>query len=174
MADLGLPGIDPGTALRGLPLDTPDASAWPAIARNLPVQRRARTTRRRRLALAFASAVLLAVLAPRVAREPAPVAPADAELATLMSDSARLERLLAAASDDVSGNASAMVMALQIEDSVHGIDARLAQPGLDATQRLALWRERVELLHAAAGMESSLRFYAAQGRALEPTLVAAY
>ena len=173
MADLGLPGIDPGTALRALPLDAPDSSAWPALASRLPAQRRARDIRRRRLALAFAAAVLLAVLAPRVAREPAPMAPAEAELATLMDDSARLERLLAAASDDVSGNASATVMALQIEDRVHGIDAALAQPGLDATQRLSLWRERVELLHAAAGMESSRRYYAAQGRAFEPTLVAA-
>lgn len=178
MADLGMyrdnHGLDPGAALRALPLESPDAGAWSRVASQLPAARRARTTRRRRLALAAAAAVLLAVLAPRIAREPAPAPDAQGDLPALMAESARLERMLAAASDDVTGNASTMVLSLQIEDRVHALDAALAQPGLADGERLAHWRERVELLHAAAGLESSRRYYAAQGRALEPTLVAAY
>ena len=173
MADLGMPGLDPGTALRALPLDTPDTNTWARLAPQLPAVRKARTTRRRRIALALAASVALAMLAPQLARDPAPSTPVD-ELPALMAESARLESLLAAASDDVSGNASTMVLALQIEDRVRALDARLAQPGLSVADRTTHWRERVELLHAAAGLESSRRYYAAQGRALEPTLVAAY
>jgi hypothetical protein len=176
MADLATPGIDVGTALRALPLEAPDTSAWPALARRIAPPR-PRT--RRAFALALVASVLLAALLVRVDRGttspslPDVVAHAD-DVPALMDESARLERLLAATRDDVAANASAMVLSLQLEDRLQSLDAALAQPDVTDARRLALWRERVDLLHAAAGLESSRRYYAAQGRALEPTLVATY
>jgi hypothetical protein len=176
MADATAPTGRPlGEALRALPLEAPDASAWPLLAARLA--RPAPRARPRRLVVfALAASVLAAVLLVRGANPDvaAPAATDPSDLAELQLESARLERLLAAAHDDVSGNASALVFSLQLEDRLQAVDAELARPGLADDRRLALWRQRVEVLHAAAGLESSRRYYAAQGEALEPTLVATY
>jgi hypothetical protein len=178
MADAtALPDRDLGVALRALPLEAPDASAWPQVAARIAdAQRRPRA--RHAVWLALAASVLAGILVAgfggwRTAPVDGATAQADA-LPSLMAESAQLERLLAAASDDTAGNASALVLSLQLEDRLRGVDAELARPGLADSRRLALWRQRVELLHVAAGLESSRRYYAAQGQALEPTLVATY
>jgi hypothetical protein len=168
---------DLGDALRALPLEAPDASAWPALAAHLA--RAQRPARPRRAAwLALAASLLVAMLVFGVDRwRGAPGGDADAQadpLPALMQESAQLERLLAAASDDAAGNASALVLALQVEDRLRAVDAELARPNLTGARRLALWRARVEVLHVAAGIASSRRYYAAQGQAPEPTLVATY
>lgn len=166
-----------GDALRALPLEAPDASAWPALAARLAEANRPPRTRRAAW-LALAASVIAALLVAGIGpwrHAPATGATAQADaLPALMQESAQLERLLAAASDDVTGNASALVLSLQVEDRLRAVDAELARPGLSDPRRLALWRERVEVLHVAAGLESSRRYYAAQGQALEPTLVATY
>src|SRR5688572_22324167 len=174
MADATAPTGRPlGEALRALPLETPDASAWPVLAARLAPPARARP--RRIVVFALAASVLAAVLLVRGGNDDVATPAADpAALAELQGESARLESLLAAAEDDVSGNASALVFSLQLEDRLQAVDAELARPGLDDARRLALWQQRVEVLHAAAGLESSRRYYAAQGEALEPTLVATY
>ena len=178
MADAtALPDRDLGDALRALPLEAPDASAWPRVAARIAQARR--PPRARRVAwLALAASLLAGILVAgfggwRTVPADGSTTQADA-LASLMTESAQLERLLAAASDDTAGNASALVLSLQLEDRLRSVDAELARPGLGEARRLALWRERVELLHVAAGLASSRRYYAAQGQALEPTLVATY
>jgi hypothetical protein len=178
MADAtALPDRDLGEALRALPLDAPDASAWPRLAARIAgAQRKPRT--RRAPWLALAASLLAGLLFAGFGEwrtQPSAGATAQADaLPSLMAESAQLERLLAAASDDTAGNASALVLSLQLEDRLRGVDAELARPGLADARRLALWRQRVELLHVAAGLESSRRYYAAEGQALEPTLVATY
>ena len=177
MADAtALPPRDLGDALRALPLEAPIASAWPLLAARIEDARK--PARTRRIAwLAMAASVLVALLVVGadgwMAARPSGEASAQAQtLPSLMAESAQLEQLLAAASDDVSANASALVLALQVEDRLAGVDAELAKPGLTDARRLELWRQRVEVLHVAAGLASSRRYYAAQGQALEPTLVA--
>lgn len=178
-------GIDLHAALQALPLETPDRSAWPALAARLP----ANAPRRRPWKPLAAAAALLAV-ALLVPRAPSPdtlagasvtaAAPAtgtvaghDASLAALMAESARLERLVDAASNDVAGNGSALSLSLALEDQLHAIDAALDQAGGDDARRRALWSERVTVLRAAAGFETSRRYDAAQGRGFELGLVAA-
>lgn len=85
------------------------------------------------------------------------------QLDALYAESARLEALLALARDDRVASASATVLASALDAQVAGIDARLAQPGLDAAQRNALWQARVDALRQAAGFESTQRVLASQG-----------
>lgn len=86
-------------------------------------------------------------------------------------ESARLERVIAAARDPRVGSGPAASLAGALDGELAAVDARLAQPGLDADQRLALWRERVNLLRTSAELESQLRLLAAQGDALDGALV---
>ncbi len=178
MADAtALPARDLGDALRALPLEAPDTSAWPRIAAHIAQARRPRRARRAAwlaLAASIVVGLLVAGFGPwRAIPVEGPAAPPDA-LASLMAESAQLERLLALADDDTAGNASALVLSLQLEDRLRAVDAELARPDLADARRLALWRQRVDVLHVAAGLESTRRYYAAQGQAAEPTLVATY
>lgn len=86
-------------------------------------------------------------------------------------ESARLERVIAAARDPRVGSGPAASLAGALDGELAAVDARLAQPGLDADQRLALWRERVDLLRTSAELESQLRLLAAEGDALDGALV---
>ena len=103
----------------------------------------------------------------RASRPEAPAAGAQAaaaaQLDALYAESAQLEALLALARDDRVASASAAVLASALDAQVAGIDARLAQPGLDAAQRNALWQARVDVLRQAAGFESTQRVLASQG-----------
>lgn len=85
------------------------------------------------------------------------------QLDALYAESARLEALLALARDDRVSSASAAVLSSELDAQVAGIDASLAQPGLDAAQRSALWQARVDALRQAAGFESTQRVLASQG-----------
>ncbi len=103
----------------------------------------------------------------RASRPQAPAAGAQgaaaAQLDALYAESAQLEALLALARDDRVASASAAIVASALDAQVAGIDARLAQPGLDAAQRNALWQARVDVLRQAAGFESTQRVLASQG-----------
>ena len=178
MADTtALPARDLGEALRALPLDAPDRSAWPQFAAHIAARQRPSRTRRvawLAVAASIAVGLLVAGFGPwRTTATEGATAQAGS-IATLMAESAQLERLLAAANDDTEGNASTLVLALQMEDRLRAVDAELAEPGLTEARRLALWRQRVDVLHVAAGLASTRRYYAAQGQAAEPTLVATY
>jgi hypothetical protein len=91
------------------------------------------------------------------------LAAGNARLDALYAESARLEALLALARDDRVASAGAALLASELDAQVAGIDARLAQPGLDATRRTALWQARVDALRQAAGFESTQRVLASQG-----------
>lgn len=162
-----------GEAFARLPLESPLDSAWPLLAEKLPKRQRARWP----WALAAAAALLIAVGLPRTGpslrHENAQSVAAD-PVAALMSESARLESLLASAHDERASSASAVMLGLEIEDRLHAVDSSLAGARLSEPQRLALWQQRVALLRDYAGLETSRRWYAAEGQNLDVALVAAY
>src|SRR5205085_846707 len=83
-----------------------------------------------------------------------------AQVAALMSESERLERLVYA-SDEGASSASAAAIAAAYEDELHSLDAELAA-NRDPARNLALWQQRVELLRGVAAVESSRRYLASQ------------
>jgi hypothetical protein len=185
MADVSFPPatIPLADALAALPLETPERSAWPALAERLASRRR-----RVRWPFAVAAAAALALVAVGQWPQPVHVTPAatattakaanataagDTRLATLMDESARLERLLDAASDDGASSASAAAMGVEFEDRLASVDAQLRQSSDPARQR-ELWRQRVWLLRQAASLETSRHYLAANGQRLDVALVAAY
>lgn len=87
------------------------------------------------------------------------------------AESARLERVIASTRDPRVGSGPAASLAGALDGELAAIDARLAQPDLDAGQRLALWRERVDVLRASAEFESQLRLLAVEGDVLDGALV---
>ena len=95
------------------------------------------------------------------------------ELAALMSQSARLERLLALANDDGASTASTAAVSLEYEDRLHQLDAEL-EASRDPDAQLPLWRQRLQLLRQVAALEASRHYLASEGRSLDVALVAAY
>lgn len=175
------PQIPLAQALASLPLQTPDRSAWPALA--------ARAGKRRhgsRWPMALAAGLLALALLPRGwYSDPSPtdqpqasassVAAGEsrAQLAALMSESARLERLISAASDDGASSGNAAALSLALEDKLTALDAELeASP--DPAIQLSLWRERVDLMRNIAAVETSRHYLAAEGGNLDVALVSAY
>jgi hypothetical protein len=151
-------------------------AAQPAASQGLDAAAATRKPRVDPTAIALPKAVQ-AARKPRYAARAAPArskpARADANAAArataagaldaLYTESARLEALLDLARDDRVASASAALLAAELDAQVAGIDARLAQPGLDDAQRTALWQARVDALRQAAGFESTQRVLAAQG-----------
>lgn len=180
MPDVRLPA-DPiaiGDALRALPLETPDRSAWPAIQARLQ-----RPPRRLHWPWALAAAAVLAavVVLPLQQAGPTPDAPKATPLAVesnplleLMNESAQLEQLLTALRDPSVGSASDTLIGIEFEDRLAQLDARLAQAGNDPDERLQLWRQRVQLLRDYAGVESTRRYLASEGERLDSSLVAVF
>jgi hypothetical protein len=174
------PGLTLAQALRALPLESPPQSAWPALAAKLPATRR--RTPRWPLALA---ASLLAGLALTLAPGNRPTAPepgathaasdpvAQARLDALMAESAQLESLVAAASDDGASSATVAALGLALQDQLQLIDAQL-QANAAPSQQFALWQQRVSLLRDVAGLESSRHYLAAEGRGLDLAMVSTY
>ncbi|MGN6111489.1 MAG: hypothetical protein ACTHOC_00515, partial [Luteimonas sp.] len=168
--------VAPGTVAATTPAAQPRATA--------PVDAGAIAAARRPPADPTAIALPKAVQADRKPRDaaaaratPARTATARAEAAAarpgasgtagtldaLYAESARLEALLDLARDDRVASAGAALLAVELDAQVAGIDARLAQPGLDGAQRTALWQARVDALRQAAGFESTQRVLASQG-----------
>ena len=170
-----------GLALAQMPLEAPERDAWPLLSARLRARRRLP-----RWPLALAASLLLGMLMlPRLPSAPAPVSATahtsagaqasgqrDAQLAALMSESARLERLVFAA-DGGASSASAAALSLAYEDQLHALDAELAATR-DPAAALPLWQQRVQLLRGIAAVETSRRYLAAQGRSFDVALVAAY
>ncbi len=185
MPDARLPErpLDIAEAFARLPLETPERSAWPRLADRLAAADARRPRPRWPFALAAAAALVLAIALPRLQTEDAPgltgqpvVAGTDGEatLPSLMQESARLEHVIAAVTNDQAGSASAMVLGLQLEDELQRLDATLSQPGLDAQARLDLWQQRVGLLRDYASLQGTRQVLAADGEQLEGDLVAVY
>ncbi|TQD45595.1 hypothetical protein FKV25_07960 [Lysobacter aestuarii] len=99
---------------------------------------------------------------------PTPTAPA---FDRLYEESARLEAVVALARDDGMSSATAAAMTTAIDARIGGIDASLSEPGLLPDARLQLWQARVDALRDLAGLETTQRLMAAQGRDYDATLV---
>jgi hypothetical protein len=171
------PGIPLGAALAGLPLESPERSAWPMLAARLSPP----TRRVPRWPFAIAAGLLALALLPR-GLPPATQQPEsttsvavsqNVELAALMSESARLERLINAANDDGASSATATALSLELEARLHALDGEL-EANRDQGRQLALWQQRVQLLREVAAVETSRHYLAAEGRNLDVALVAAY
>lgn len=89
--------------------------------------------------------------------------PTATVLAPLHAEAAQLEALIALARDDRVESATASVLADDLDMRIGLIDAALAEPGLSAPRRAALWQQRVSTLRDMAGMESTERWLAANG-----------
>ncbi len=158
-------GVPIGEALRALPLESPPRSAWAQVAPR-PVR-----LARWPYALATAAALALALLLPvpqATHEEP------NIDLTAVMTESARLERLLAAANEDPMQPADVLVLGMAFEDELAGIDSQLsaARPGSrDAT---LLWQKRLDVLQRYAELQSSRRLLASAGQPYETTLVSLY
>lgn len=175
-------------AFAALPLEDAPAGGWDAVARRLDTRRRIP----RWLPLAAAAALVLAMVPvwlslPADAPHSAPAnavaaheadagADVDADAATatiarLQAESARLEALLRYARDGRMASGTAAVMAAEFDARLAAVDAALMQPIADPARRTQLWRERVEVLRASAGFESTRRWLAANGEHYDGALV---
>src|SRR5690606_23767488 len=126
--------------------------------------------------LAAAAVLALVALMPRwqtgpslpapaaVANAPVPGVDTDgAALAELMSESARLEHLIAAMGEAEPLSASATLLSLEFDDRLARLDSALSDPALDAEDRRLLWRHRVALLRDYAGLQDTAQWLAAEG-----------
>jgi hypothetical protein len=167
-------------ALGSLPEEAPERDAWPLLAARLSPRRRAP-----RWPLALAASLLLGLLllpnlstmpsspeSTATAQADAEAAARDAQVAELMSESERLERLVYA-SDESASSATAAALSLAYEDQLHTLDAELAA-NRDPARTLPLWQQRVELLRGVAAVETSRHYLASQGGNFDVALVAAY
>ena len=171
------PGIPLGTAFAHLPLETPERSAWPALARRLEPGRS-----RLRWPLALAASLLALSLLPSGLPVPGsesnPTAAGTAaaqsvELAELMTESSRLERLIAVASDDGASSATAAAFSLELGERLHALDSEI-EANRDPDRQLQLWQQRLKLLRSVAAVETSRHYLAAEGRNFDVALVSAY
>ena len=89
----------------------------------------------------------------------------------LYGESARLEAMVALARDDGMSSATAATMTAAIDARIGRIDASLSQPDLLPDARLRLWQARVQALRELAGLETTQRLMASQGRDYDATLV---
>ena len=173
---------DWGEALAALPLETPPAGGWSAIAARLDAHRRSRWPLWAASAAAIALALALALALPWPSQERVPATgvvqvPAASRavegdrLEQMYAQSAELEALLGLARDDRASSGTAALISVALDDQLGAIDMALMQPGLSREQQLQLWQQRVEALIAAAGFESNRRWLAAQGSRYDAALV---
>ena len=164
-------------ALAALPMSAPEQSAWPLLSARLAQKRKLQRT----WPLVLAASLLALALLPRGgdtgASDSVVAANAQAEqkqaLAALMSESARLERLIAAASDQGASSGTAAAVSLELEDKLLAVDSGL-ESNRDPTRNLPLWQQRVELMRNIAALEASRHYLASEGSNLDVALVSAY
>jgi hypothetical protein len=139
--------IDIASALRRLPLETPEHSAWHALKPQRPTTR---TWPKWPLALVASSALALllwhngSILPVQNHPETASLA-APTALQQSMARSVQLEPYFYASQDDSISSASVIAANLNLEAQLSAIDARL-QEQPNAAEALSLWRERVAVL----------------------------
>ena len=95
----------------------------------------------------------------------------EMRLAEIQQESARLEALLAMAHDDRVGSGTGAMLAAQLQSRLSQIDSVLASGAIDDDERLALWDARVDTLRDLTGLETTERWFAAEGRAYDTALV---
>lgn len=179
MADHELrePGLLLGEAFARLPLEVPARSVWPVLARRLEPDRH-----QLRWPLALAASLLALMLLPRGLPTSATdsnstaasaAAAQHVELAEMMSESSRLERLIDIASDDGASSATAAAFSLELGDRLHALDNEI-EANRDPDRQLELWQQRLQLLRSVAALEASRHYLAAEGRNFDVALVSAY
>ncbi|MGH8107252.1 MAG: hypothetical protein ACREO1_00855 [Arenimonas sp.] len=167
-------GIGIGEALRDLPLETPAQSLWPILSQQLP-QPLPKKRQLRYIPLALAAGLALLAVIPMSLNSPPVIEDqTDANLQSVMQQSSQLENILVATRNSTTGNASAEVISLALEDRIHAIDAELAADTLSTPRQLSLWQQRVGLLQEATDLYSSQRYQQAEGRPYEIALVESF
>ena len=138
-----------GEALRALPACRPPGDGWIKLQARMVHRQR----RRRRAALAgtaLAACLVLAVARPLPGPSPEPIIAqpaAHGEMARLMQQSMVLEQQLVAARPMVRRWSGAQALrAAHLQQRLSAVDYRLNFASAD--EATALWRERVELMHA--------------------------
>lgn len=81
--------------------------------------------------------------------------PSTQPIDALYAESAQLEQLLAMVRDERVASGASAALSSDLDDRVAGIDAALAQPGLDAADRDRLWRQRVDAMQQLVGIETT-------------------
>ncbi len=179
-SEFNTPRIALGAALAALPLDAPQQSAWPLLSARLTKK----PAPRQPWPIALAAGLLALALLPRggdpgirgdeaSASASSAIAGQKLQVAALMAESARLERLVDAASDQGASSGTATAVSLALEDKLLAVDARL-ESNLDPAQTLPLWQQRVELMRNIAAVEASRHYLASEGGNLDVALVSAY
>jgi hypothetical protein len=168
-------------ALGQLPLESPDQSAWPALAAHIATRDR-KPRARWPFALAAAAVVAMAAFIPgwMSPRAPAVETPFVAAIESpdpldaLMAESAQLEHFISATGNASMASASSTLLSLAFEERLQRVDASLSDPALDDGARQLLWQQRVSLLREYAGVQGTRQWLAAQGATLDGALVTTY
>lgn len=170
MADISSQHFGISQALRDLPQEAPMQSAWPMLAQHIPAKKN-----RRYFPMALVASVALLAIIPMSLHSPQIIKEQnDTSLQSVMQQSWQLENILIATRNSTSGNASAEVISLALEDRIHEIDSELDAGSLTPTQQLGLWQQRVSILQEATGLYSSQRYQQAEGRPYEIALVESF
>lgn len=168
------PRVPVADALRALPLQSPPRSVWPTLAAQLPTQRKRRDLR---LPLVFAATLLLAIVASRFMPAPMPAddiahvdapmlstaATQEAELDTLLRESAQLEAWIAFGGTRASSSGADASLELDLQERIVAIDALLSRPALDPAAQRPLLQERLMRLRQLASVQNTRQLLAANG-----------
>lgn len=174
--DLNRHHLDPGAALRALPLLAPPRSAWTQLQAQLPQPAPRRSAGPLWLAAAAVLALAIGatrwwtpappnVAAPEIAATIPSVTPSDEQVAlqALMTESAQLETLLAWSREGAVESGAAASLGVAMQHRIEQIDALLARPDTDPDALLPLWQERVLRLRQWTGLGDTQQWLAAHG-----------
>jgi hypothetical protein len=154
-------------ALQSLPLQTPSRSALPALQAVFN-QRKAKTKRMWPLAIAASAAAALLIGA-LIQNQPASIRDVS-DIAALQAQSRQLQSLWQASRNE-SGDATYLMLSMQLEDELAALDQNLRDPRLNAQQRQQLWQQRVQTLQTAASFETTRDWLNANGQPYNTSLV---
>lgn len=155
--------IELSQAIRQLPLEAPEHSAWTTIQKH--------TTQRAvwpKWALATAASSALAFLLffqhPSSQPNTPSVASQDStKIEQLINQSTQMENMYYAQQDDSISSASVIAANLGIEDQLTAIDQQLAQQN-NSTTTLSLWQSRIEILNAGIRLNKTNADFNSLGR----------
>lgn len=170
LADTGDRSTDRATDRAIATAPNPSSDANTPAPRTVEPQRKASPTTRERQAPTRVAANDTAPTPQALAGNDSDAAIAQ-RIGELQTQSAQLEALIAASRDDRVASATAAVMSSELDQRLGLIDATLVSAPLPASQRLSLWQQRVGTLRALAGVESTQRWFAAQGERYDDALV---
>ena len=163
-------------ALQALPMEAPRNDMWIAMQRKLQ-QKHSRPMRAWHrpawLAAAAAAGFIGVDLLKPISPFPSAVVPTSdsADLAQLQAEASRLQALISFAQEDPMIPANDMLVALDYEKQIKGLDYVLSSDALSASDQEVLWQQRVRILEDYATFETQRRTLASQGQNLTTALV---